>query len=92
MNASELKYHIEQANEESYFFARKTMRFFGDTMKNYGVRKITIKSQFDAAGVYHKEGVARIVLELYRKRAVKHGNKGSAYFDAETFKRVHCVI
>lgn len=38
MTTSELKYHVEQAGHESYFFTRKTMKFFGDTMRNYGVR------------------------------------------------------
>lgn len=38
MTPSELKYKIRQVNSESYFFNRETMRFFGDTMKNFGVR------------------------------------------------------
>lgn len=38
MSPSELKYQVEQANSNSFFFTRKTMKFFGDTMKNYGVR------------------------------------------------------
>lgn len=38
MNASELKYRTEQANQETFFFDRGTMRFFGDTMRNFGVR------------------------------------------------------
>lgn len=37
MNASELKYHVEQAGIDK-FFDRRTMKFFGDTMRNYGVR------------------------------------------------------
>jgi hypothetical protein len=41
MTPSELKYQHELHNPESYFFERKTMRFFGDTMKNYGVRRIS---------------------------------------------------
>jgi len=35
---SELKYQVEQAGHDSHFFTRKTMKFFGDTMRNYGVR------------------------------------------------------
>jgi len=38
MNASELKFQVVNANSNSHFFDRKTMRFFGDTMRNYGVR------------------------------------------------------
>jgi hypothetical protein len=38
MTPSELKYQHESHNPESFYFTRKTMSFFGDTMKNYGVR------------------------------------------------------
>lgn len=71
MTPSELKRQIEEHGHEPYFFSRDTMRFFGDTMANYGVRK------------YNAD-----ILELYRKRPVKHGLKDSAYFCAKTFKRV----
>ena len=37
MTASELKYNVEQGHDR-YFFTRDSMRFFGDTMRNYGVR------------------------------------------------------
>ena len=71
MTPSELKSRVELY---SNFFERNTMRFFGDTMKNYGCRKVTIGE--------------RDLYELYRKRPVKHGLSESAYFDAETFTRV----
>ena len=38
MTPSECKYQIEAARSAPYFFDRTTMLFFGDTMKNYGVR------------------------------------------------------
>ena len=38
MTPSELKYQVELSGHEPYFFTRKTMKFFGDTMANYGVR------------------------------------------------------
>jgi len=38
MNSSQLKFQHELKNQDSYFFTRKTMRFFGDTMQNYGVK------------------------------------------------------
>lgn len=41
MTPSELKHKIEQTGEEPYFFTRETMRFFGDTMANFGCRKAT---------------------------------------------------
>lgn len=78
MTPSELKYHVEKAGHEPHFFTRRTMKFFGDTMRNYGVRgPVTIKTARGDARVY----------ELYRRHAVKHGLKSSAYFDAETFER-----
>ncbi len=36
MTPRELKYNVEQTG--SYFFDHKSMKFFGDTMKNYGCR------------------------------------------------------
>ena len=36
MTPSELKYQTRET--EPYFFTHKTMGFFGDTMRNYGVR------------------------------------------------------
>ena len=38
MTPSELKYQHELYNPDSVYFTRQTMKFFGDTMKNYGVR------------------------------------------------------
>ena len=38
MTPSELKQNVEAAGHEPYFFVYKTMKFFGDSMKNYGVR------------------------------------------------------
>jgi len=37
MTPSELKFNVEQG-KDCFFFRRDTMRFFGDTMRNYGVR------------------------------------------------------
>lgn len=79
MTASELKYKIEQAGHEPHFFTRKTMKFFGDTMKNYGVREMVIDT-------YLEKDVP--VYELYRRSAVKHGLSDSAYFNRETLQRV----
>ena len=38
MTPSELRANILAVRPNSQFFDDKTMRFFGDTMKNYGVR------------------------------------------------------
>ncbi len=73
---------LEQATQETspYFFTRDTMKFFGDTMANYGVRSAVVNT-------WTQENVE--VWELYRKRAVKHNMQNSTYFNKETFKRVH---
>ena len=75
MTPAELKYNVEQT--DSYFFTRKTMQFFGDTMKNYGVRAKTVI--INGIECY----------ELYRRKPVKHGLSKSAYFDRITYKRIH---
>lgn len=38
MTSSELKCNYECNNPSGHFFDRKSMKFFGDTMRNYGVR------------------------------------------------------
>ena len=79
MNASELKYQVEASREEPYFFTRKTMKFFGDTMRNYGVRSAVI-STYDETAVD--------CWELYRKRPVRHGLQSSAYFRKSDFSQI----
>lgn len=79
MNASELKYQIESHGHEPYFFSRKTMKFFGDTMRNYGVC---------SAKIQNYQGETIEVWELYRKHPVKNGFRSSAYFDKVNYNRV----
>jgi hypothetical protein len=74
MTPSELKRKVEETG--SLYFTRNNMKFSGDTMANYGVRKVTIFK------------TNQEVYELYRKRPVKHGLKRSAYFHAVTFERI----
>lgn len=68
MTPSELKYQVESHNPDSHFFSRGTMKYWGDSMRNYGVR--------DAGDRF----------ELFRKKPVKDGLTGSAFFDKTTFK------
>lgn len=77
--SSQLRAFVEDAGHESRFFTRDTMRFFGDTMRNYGVRRVTLETNM---------GDTVEAFELYRRRPVKHNNQSSAYFNAETFRRV----
>ena len=71
MTASELKDLHEQAQPKSYFFTRDTMRFFGDTMKNYGVRRAV-------ASTWTRKNVP--AWELYRKSPVSGGLCNSHFF------------
>jgi hypothetical protein len=89
MDASELKYQVENSGKESYFFDRKSMQFFGDTMRNYGVCSATILTSYDENDKYIEDGLLVEVWELFRRKAVKHGLKSSAYFDKKTFQRVY---
>lgn len=74
MTPSRLKQEIQKAGTESYFFTRESMKFFGDTMKNYGCRSATV------GGVE--------CWELWRKRPVKNGIQSSTYFCKKTLKRI----
>lgn len=78
--ASDLKFAVENAGHEPYFFTHGTMKFFGDTMKNYGVRQ--------PREIVTQSGETVRAYELVRRRPVKHGLQASAWFNAETFERV----
>ena len=80
MTPSELKSNIIKREPNSHYFDRKTMRFFGDTMRNYGVRKTAIVGHYDPLPVE--------VWELYRKRPVNHGVKSSAFFRVSDFQQI----
>ena len=80
MTPSELKAEVARKDTETYFFDHKTMKFFGDTMRNYGVRSEVIDT-------YSEKDIE--VWELYRRRPVKHGLKDSAYFRKDTFERAY---
>jgi hypothetical protein len=91
MTPSDLKYHVESTG--SHFFDRRSMRFFGDTMANFGVRSTVVQAMGDTVdpvtGKYVM--VQTEVWELYRRRAVKAGNRGSFYFRKSDYSRAHCV-
>ena len=74
MTPSELKFNVEKNGKREVFFNKRTLKFFGDTMRNYGCRSNFI----DDLPVW----------ELYRKRPVKHGLIKSSYFRKDNFKKV----
>lgn len=81
MTPYELKYTIISKNPGGFFFESKTMKFFGDTMANYGVRANPVT-------VANSRGVEHICWELYRRNPVKHGLRSSTFFDTTTFQRI----
>ena len=85
MTPAELKRLTQETSP--HFFTRSTMSFFGDTMKNYGVRKATILTHWKG-DEWTKDGHPANVWELYRKRPVKHGRQSSAYFCRKTFRKL----
>ncbi len=87
INATELKFRVELCGHESHFFTRRTMRFFGDTMRNYGVRSATIRTNYNDAGEFVEGGLDIEVWELFRRRPVKHGLQSSAFFRKGNYKR-----
>ena len=72
MTPAALKERVS-TGKDSHFFERSSMKFFGDTMANYGVRAglVTVTT---SSGVTHQ------CYELYRKQPVKQGLKSSAFF------------
>jgi hypothetical protein len=72
MTASTLKYLYERNNPGGHFFDRDTMRFFGDTMRNFGVRDGGMVDTLTTKGIERNVPV----WELYRKRPVKCGLHG----------------
>ncbi len=74
---SDLKYYVSETG--SHFFDRSSMKFFGDTMANYGLRK--------NVPVITSEGKV-YCFELTRKRPVAHGLANSTFFNMETLERV----
>ena len=91
LNPSQLRYEVEQHHPESYFFDRKNMRFFGDTMRNFGCYQDTIRASYSIDGEWEPEGIDRDVYVLYRKNAKRNQNKVAGYFCCITFKKVYKV-
>jgi len=77
MTPSQLKYNVELTG--SFYFTRKSMKFFGDTMRNYGVISNKIKKS---------SGDTIEVWELFRMKPVNHGLNGSVFFSKDTYKKV----
>lgn len=79
MTPSDLKWlhenYCQQIGSPCHYFTRKSMSFFGDTMKNYGVRKGLCRKLDDPT--------PEPCYVLYRKKTVRHGMRSSAFFDLD---------
>ena len=82
MTASDLKFHYEQA-QGGHFFDRGSMKFFGDTMANFGVR-----AQTEFVKTYSEEEPIECYV-LYRRKKTSKGLYKSAYFACSDFKVIH---
>ena len=79
----DLKFLVKLVNDTgSHFFTRSSMRFFGDTMRNYYVVKDAVKVQTPSGDIVE-------CWALGRRRPVKHGLQSMAFFSTETKERVH---
>ena len=74
MTPSQLKYNHESLNPNSFYFSRDSMRFFGDTMRNYGVkthaccyelyRKQPVKHGLKNSAFFDKESFIKVNKEI----------------------------
>jgi hypothetical protein len=84
MTVLELRHLYERNNPGGHFFDRETMRFFGDTMSNFGVRDGGEVNTLTEKGIEKAE-----VWELYRRRPVKGGLHGVfAYFRKDNGREI----
>lgn len=70
MTLSQLKAKYFENNPQGFYFTYKNMKFYGDTMANYGV-------------IEHKKALC---FELYRKNPVNGGLQESKFFSSIDFK------
>jgi hypothetical protein len=84
MTAAGLKALYKRNAPEGHFFDRATMRFFGDSMRNFGVRDGGKVKTAGENGIEEAE-----VWELIRKRPVQCGRHGHlAYFRKDSGREV----
>jgi hypothetical protein len=87
MTAYALKRLYERNNPNGHFFDRETMRFFGDTMRNFGVRDAGERLVVSPGAARKKEMVDLCL--LYRKRPTKRNMRGElAYFRKDNGKEI----
>lgn len=80
--ASDLKHWHLLNYPDSKFFTRNNMRFAGDTMSNYRVRRDTVLVKTFRGDVHE-------CYVLERRKPVKCDLQSDTYFDSTTFKLIH---
>ena len=97
MTAKQLRDTYTAANPNSPFFAKATMRHWGDTMANYGCRAVLVQA-YNGPEVTLLDTIYGTPMpelfpayELFRRRPVKHGNQHSAIFTRNGLKLIHNV-
>lgn len=77
----ELKYRYQQRHPQGHFFDVATMKFFGDTMANYGVRRI----HADWWELYRKKACVQEIDDFVTVRLT-----GSHYFHVDSMEETTC--
>ena len=86
----DLKRKVESCTS-SHFFSHTTMRYFGDTMRNYNLTMQHGKGRVYKAYTHYTTGTetpANLCYELTRTQSVNGGLCRAEYFDIFTFERV----
>lgn len=85
---SQLKSFVEDTG--SHFFDRSTMKFFGDTMRNFGLTKEVITVNYDENGNFVEAGIQVEAFALFRRKpTAKDSALRTWYFHPVTFKQLH---
>ena len=77
--------YCETSKRDCFFFDRKSMKYFGDTMSNYRVTPVRISLNWHKDGQFNPNNYQETPIEinalrLDRKRPVKNGCTASQYF------------
>ena len=78
MKVQELVKNYKANNPNGYFFERKTLKFFGETLSTMKVSKELVEFQ----------GKQCYELITYQKNSPFKNKTGKFYFDCETFKYI----
>lgn len=92
-----LMHDYDLANPGSLRFEAGTMRYWGDSMQNYGVRRRSVTcfdwNEAKDTVARNRAGEPKLITvnawELYRKEPVNFGVQTSLFLHPDTFKIIH---